>query len=159
MQQRRYAVVRRGLGGLPVHRRGLLRGGLGLMTGAVLGGLSDHDDRFTEPGLKPPAEEEPEAPEQSVWRRGDTGEDVRALQERLTASGYWCGPPDAGYGHLTEQAVFGVQKANDLVRDGVAGPDVMAALATAYRPAPTTTSRCTWTPSWSWWCAAAPRWC
>lgn len=140
MRQRRYAVVRRGLGGLPLHRRELLRGGLGLMTGAVIGGLSDSGDRFAEPEAEaeadPPAEEPEPDPEQAVWRRGDTGEEVRALQEQLTSTGYWCGVPDAGYGHVTEQAVFAVQKAHDLTRDGVAGPDVRETLATAYLPAP-----------------------
>lgn len=135
MRRTRGAETLRGMGAVMVQRRDMLTGGLGLVTGAFLGGLSDDSD-FTEP--EPPVQEEPEAaPEQSVWRRGDTGEDVQALQEELSATGYWCGVPDATYGHLTEQAVFAVQKANGLSRDGIAGPDVLAALATAYRPSPT----------------------
>ncbi|UJH70437.1 peptidoglycan-binding protein [Ornithinimicrobium sp. INDO-MA30-4] len=38
------------------------------------------------------------------------------------------GAQDNFYGHLTEQAVFAIQKANGLYRDGVVGPNVNAAL-------------------------------
>lgn len=147
------------LSSLPLHRRELLKGGLGLVSGAVIGGLSKDGDALTaegpepEPAPAPEAQPEPEVetepepesegeaeaeaePEPASYRRGDRGEGVRALQEQLSANGYWLGTPDGGYGHLTEQAVFAVQKAHGLTRDGIAGPMVQQALATGHRPQP-----------------------
>ena len=151
---------------LVMHRRDLIKGGFGLVTGAVVGGLPDTYDRFTpqpepepEPEPEEPAEptepeeaeepeepvdpEEPEEPEPptepeppAALQRGDQGEAVLALQEQLNAHGYWCGKPDGGFGHLTQQAVWAVQKAHGLYRDGVAGPLTQQALATGYRPQP-----------------------
>lgn len=131
-----------------LHRRTVLRGGLGLVMGAVVGGLDDDLDRFTvvepepEPDPEPPvAEPEPEPqpepePAPAQLRRGDGGEAVLALQERLGAGGYWCGTPDGGFGHLTEQAVWAVQKAGGLVRDGIAGPATRGALDGGVLPRP-----------------------
>lgn len=132
-------------------RRSLLQGGLGLVTGAVLGGLRDEGDAFAPreeeppppatPEPEPPAPEpepepEPEPPAPTQLGRGSTGEQVRALQERLNATGYWCGDPDGGFGHLTEQAVYAVQKTHGLARDGLVGPATLAAVETGVRPAP-----------------------
>ncbi len=61
-------------------------------------------------------------------RRGDTGEAVRWLQERLREQGYEVGPVDGKYGFLTEDAVMSFQRDRRLRVDGVAGPQVMAAL-------------------------------
>ncbi|MGB3184272.1 MAG: L,D-transpeptidase family protein [Ornithinimicrobium sp.] len=72
----------------------------------------------------------------ALYRRGDSGQNILTLQQKLSTSGYWCGTADGGYGHLTEQAVFALQKAHGLTRDGVAGPNVRAALAKNYRPSP-----------------------
>lgn len=69
-------------------------------------------------------------------RKGDRGSAVTTLQNRLNALRYWCGTPDGSFGHLTQQAVFAVQKAHGLVRDGVVGPVTEAAVASGYRPAP-----------------------
>jgi peptidoglycan hydrolase-like protein with peptidoglycan-binding domain len=69
-------------------------------------------------------------------RSGDEGAEVLALQQRLTELGFWLGEPDGRYAQLTQQAVMAFQKANDLGRDGVAGPLTLAALATAVRPVP-----------------------
>lgn len=141
-------VFRASMGRLAVRRRDLIRGGLGLVSGAVLGGLQDSWDRFTppvpepepepepEPQPEPEPEPEPPAPAPTSFRRGDAGEGVRSLQEQLNAASYWCGTPDGGFGHLTQQAVWAAQKANGLVVDGVAGPVTLAALATGFRPAP-----------------------
>jgi N-acetylmuramoyl-L-alanine amidase len=60
---------------------------------------------------------------------GDTGSLVLALQQRLTALGYWVGTPDGYYGDSTIQAVYALQKAAGLTRDGVAGPETERALA------------------------------
>lgn len=126
-----------------VTRRSMLRGGLGLLAGAAVGGLQDDLDRFSrvldEPQAAPVVEPELEPappPPPTEFRRGDAGDGVWALQETLGRSGYWCGAPDGGFGHLTEQAVFAVQKAHGLGRDGIAGPLTLAAVETGYRPAP-----------------------
>lgn len=130
-------------------RRRLLKGGFGLVTGAVLGGLSESYDVFgvreeappppPTPEPEPPAPEpqpEPEPEPPTQFSRGSTGEQVWALQERLNATGYWCGAPDGGFGHLTEQAVYAVQKVHGLTRDGIAGAATLAAVETGVRPAP-----------------------
>ncbi len=85
----------------------------------------------------PPEDEEPpeEEPEPTMFRVGDSGDGVLSLQQQLGDAGYWCGKPDGGFGHLTEQAVFAVQKANGLYRDGVAGPKTLAAVASGFVPA------------------------
>jgi hypothetical protein len=135
-----------------LHRRTFVRGGVGLVTGALLGGASDTYDIFAlpdpepepvapepvaEPEPEPPPEPEPvEPPPPTVLSRGMGGEEVWALQDGLNAAGYWCGAPDGGFGHLTQQAVYALQKAHGLYRDGVVGPATQEALATGYRPAP-----------------------
>jgi lipoprotein-anchoring transpeptidase ErfK/SrfK len=59
---------------------------------------------------------------------------VVALQTSLESLGFWLGGADGRYAHLTQQAVLAFQKAHGLDRDGIAGPQTMAALATATRP-------------------------
>ena len=65
---------------------------------------------------------------------GSTGSSVLALQERLTALGYWAGTPDGTFGDSTEQAVYALQKAAGLPRTGVVGPTTEAALASGVLP-------------------------
>ena len=126
-------------------RRRLLKGGFGLVTGVALGGLQEQAGLFAlpEPEPEPPAPEpepepapEPEPEPPADLRRGSSGDRVHALQADLGAGGYWCGTPDGGFGHLTEQAVYAVQKTHGLSRDGIVGPATLAALATGHRPAP-----------------------
>ena len=71
---------------------------------------------------------------------GSRGPAVLQLQERLTALGYWLGPPDGTFGDSTQQAVFAYQKAAGLTRDGVVGPKTAAALAAGVVPSPRSTS-------------------
>lgn len=71
---------------------------------------------------------------------GATGPAVTALQQRLNALGYWLGPADGHFGNATEQAVYALQKAAGLGRDGVVGPLTSAALARGVRPQPHSTS-------------------
>ena len=66
---------------------------------------------------------------QVLLRPGDEGEQVRALQQRLTDLRYWVGPVNGVYGDLTEQAVTAFQKAHGLSRDGIYGPSTRAAMA------------------------------
>jgi hypothetical protein len=68
--------------------------------------------------------------------RGDTGPSVLALQRRLTSLGYWLGPPDGTFGDSTQQAVYALQKAASIRRDGVVGPATRAALKRGARAKP-----------------------
>ncbi|HEX5880133.1 MAG TPA: L,D-transpeptidase family protein [Actinomycetota bacterium] len=74
----------------------------------------------------------PDTPE--LLRRGDRGPAVDAVQRRLRELGYWVGPVDEVFGSLTEQAVFAIQKAAGLERDGVVGPRTRQALEEGRRP-------------------------
>ncbi|HXY43709.1 MAG TPA: L,D-transpeptidase family protein, partial [Acidimicrobiales bacterium] len=67
---------------------------------------------------------------------GDTGLAVLQLQQRLSALGYWLGVPDGVFGDSTEQAVYALQKAAGIVRDGIVGPVTEAALARGVVPQP-----------------------
>jgi lipoprotein-anchoring transpeptidase ErfK/SrfK len=71
---------------------------------------------------------------------GDHGPAVLALQERLDALGYWLGPVDGTFGGLTRQAVYALQKATGLSRDGRVGPATRRALAAGVRPSPRSTT-------------------
>lgn len=67
---------------------------------------------------------------------GSRGPNVVYLQQRLNAVGYWCGAADGVFGAQTQQAVFALQKAWGLVRDGVVGPLTWAKVASSTRPTP-----------------------
>jgi peptidoglycan hydrolase-like protein with peptidoglycan-binding domain len=71
---------------------------------------------------------------------GDSGPAVSALQTRLASLGYWVGAIDGDFGDSTQQAVFALQKAAGLSRDGVVGRDTASVLTRgvlpAFRPAP-----------------------
>ncbi|MFZ5872597.1 MAG: L,D-transpeptidase family protein [Actinomycetota bacterium] len=73
-------------------------------------------------------------PTSDALERGDEGPAVLALQEQLAELGYWLGRPDGTFGHLTEQAVFALQGAAGLTRDGVVGPLTRAALEAGVLP-------------------------
>jgi peptidoglycan hydrolase-like protein with peptidoglycan-binding domain len=61
---------------------------------------------------------------------------VMALQQRLSDLGYDVGTPDGQLGARTSYAIMAFQKVEGLTRDGVDGPQVDAALATASKPGP-----------------------
>jgi hypothetical protein len=65
---------------------------------------------------------------------------VLALQHRLSALGYWLGTPDGTFGDATEQAVYALQKASGISRDGIVGPQTEAALQAGIVPHPRSTS-------------------
>ncbi len=46
--------------------------------------------------------------------RGWRGTEVAAIQRRLWELKYWCGSADGSFGHLTQQAVWALQKAAGL---------------------------------------------
>jgi peptidoglycan hydrolase-like protein with peptidoglycan-binding domain len=71
---------------------------------------------------------------------GSTGPAVVALQKQLLALGYWEGDPSGYYGATTVQAVYALQKAAGVGRDGVVGPLTAAALARKSVPRPRRTS-------------------
>ncbi|HEU5081994.1 MAG TPA: L,D-transpeptidase family protein [Acidimicrobiales bacterium] len=77
----------------------------------------------------------------SPWlREGAGGDDVLALQRRLTELGYWLGTPDGDFGSNTHHAVVALQKVADIDRDGVVGPATLDALDRGVRPAPQSSS-------------------
>jgi peptidoglycan hydrolase-like protein with peptidoglycan-binding domain len=67
-------------------------------------------------------------------RNGAKGAEVKALQGRLTELGYWNGKADGKFGGTTQQAVFALQKAAGLGRDGVVGKKTEKALDSGVRP-------------------------
>ena len=76
-------------------------------------------------------------------RMGSTGAAVTRLQNRLIALGYLSGTADGKYGAKTADAVISFQRANGLVRDGIAGQETQTLLyatsASTATPAPVTT--------------------
>jgi hypothetical protein len=67
---------------------------------------------------------------------GSSGPPVLALQNRLISLGYWLGPANGTFGDSTEQAVYALQKAAGLSRDGIVGPSTQAALKEGVTPHP-----------------------
>lgn len=59
---------------------------------------------------------------------GDSGYQVSALQQSLSALGYYKGEIDGNYGKSTEDAVKRFQKNRKMSVDGIAGPSTLAAL-------------------------------
>lgn len=73
----------------------------------------------------------PPAPTLSL---GSTGAAVVTIQRRLIQLGYWLGPPNGTFGDSTQQAVYALQKAASIQRDGIVGPETRAALQRGVRP-------------------------
>lgn len=67
-------------------------------------------------------------------KTGAKGAEVVALQQRLTELGYWNGKADGKFGSTTQQAVFALQKAAGIGRDGTVGPKTRKALDAGVRP-------------------------
>jgi peptidoglycan hydrolase-like protein with peptidoglycan-binding domain len=64
----------------------------------------------------------------NLLQRGDEGEDVKALQERLRVAGFYTGNSTGIYGPITEDAVKRFQEAYNLAPDGIVGPATQAKL-------------------------------
>ena len=73
----------------------------------------------------------PLPPPPPSYRTGDSGPEVAAIQQRLLELNFWVPAADGNYGAVTAQAVMAFQKSAGLSRDGVAGPNTLAALAAA----------------------------
>ena len=56
-----------------------------------------------------------------VMRTGSKGQEVKDLQTRLSALGYYNGKIDGEFGPETKEAVTAFQKANGLEADGIVG--------------------------------------
>ena len=65
---------------------------------------------------------------QTLSKNGSRGEEVRKIQERLKAWGYYDGNVDGIFGPQTEEAVRYFQSKNGLQVDGIAGPATLAAI-------------------------------
>lgn len=86
------------------------------------------------PAPSPSATSTPPPKPPKKLKRGVEGAEVLALQKRLTELGYWNGKADGRFGGTTQQAIFAVQKAAGLQRDGTVGPKTQAALDQGVRP-------------------------
>jgi peptidoglycan hydrolase-like protein with peptidoglycan-binding domain len=82
----------------------------------------------------------PPPPSGPTYAEGDSGPGVLALQQRLSALGYWLGTPNGTFGDSTVQAVYALQKAAGISRDGVVGPITERALAAGVVPTPHSSS-------------------
>ncbi|MFC7489635.1 MULTISPECIES: L,D-transpeptidase family protein [unclassified Knoellia] len=72
--------------------------------------------------------------------RGHTGADVLALQKRLAQLRYWVGTPDGTFGHLTQQAVWALQKVAGVSRTGKVAAVERSLLSRGVRTRPRSTS-------------------
>lgn len=88
------------------------------------------------PTAEPTSEPVEEEPSLDVLERGDRGGEVARVQRRLVELGYWLGPVDGVFGHLTEQAVLALQGWEGIARDGRVGPQTRRTLGEAGRPVP-----------------------
>lgn len=75
----------------------------------------------------------PSAPPRKL-KTGAKGPDVLAVQQRLTELGYWNGKADGKFGGTTQQAIYALQKAAGIGRDGTVGPKTYQALDAGVRP-------------------------
>jgi peptidoglycan hydrolase-like protein with peptidoglycan-binding domain len=85
------------------------------------------------PGITPSATPST-SPTPEKLQSGSKGERVVALQKRLAELGYWNGEADGEFGGTTQQAVYALQKAAGLSRDGVVGSKTEKALDKGVRP-------------------------
>ncbi|WP_239140815.1 L,D-transpeptidase family protein [Actinoplanes campanulatus] len=93
------------------------------------------------PSVSTPATPSPStAVPRKKLKRGAEGAEVLALQQRLTELGYWIGKTDGKFGGTTQQAVYALQKAAGIGRDGSVGPKTWKALDRGVRPKPRSTS-------------------
>lgn len=113
---------------------------IGLTVGGVLDGASrapttatiPTTTRAAAPALTQPATSPVPAPATTL-RPGDSGTQVRALQQALARLGYSPGSLDAQYGAATQSAVARFQRSSGLTPDGILGPKSLSALDNALK--------------------------
>ena len=72
---------------------------------------------------------DPSAPTpEPILRTGSRGQEVKDLQGRLQALGYYTGEIDGQFGTMTKEAVISFQKANGLDADGMVGSETKSLL-------------------------------
>ena len=72
---------------------------------------------------------DPSAPTpEPILRTGSRGQEVKDLQSRLQALGYYAGEIDGQFGAMTKEAVISFQKANGLDADGMVGSETKSLL-------------------------------
>ena len=76
----------------------------------------------------------------SLSKYGSSGDEVKKIQEKLRAWGYYSGNVDGIYGSKTFEAVKKFQKKNNLTVDGIAGEKTLSALGISSTNNSTTTS-------------------
>ncbi|WP_332693769.1 peptidoglycan recognition protein family protein [Halalkalibacter lacteus] len=74
------------------------------------------------------------ARKRTILSRGDQGDDIKALQERLDEIGFHPGPIDGIFGPQTADAVMRFQRTASISVDGIVGPETREALRD-YKPA------------------------
>ena len=65
-------------------------------------------------------------------KQGQTGSDIKKLQQRLKELGYYLAAIDGDFGPTTKKAVMHFQRDNGLIEDGVVGRQTMAELAVVF---------------------------
>ncbi len=99
------------------------------------------------PRTVPPVTIATPTPTPAPLRDGDSGQEVRALQQRLKTLGYYTGSVDGDYGDGTKNAVKAFQRANNLTPDGVVGSQTLQRINSASAVAAQTTSAATAKPT------------
>jgi len=79
------------------------------------------------------------SPTPSLLSKGDQGDSVRSLQQRLKELGYYTGSVDGDFGGGTQEAVRLFQSQNDLEVDGICGSVTMAVVFSSDAPPVTIT--------------------
>lgn len=93
-------------------------------------GLNGYGKTNTEPVVEPePQPTTPTYPEPTrTLKEGDSGDDVKWLQDKLSGKGYYIGEISGKFDIITLGAVLAFQKKNGLVVDGLVGKKTIAAL-------------------------------
>jgi lipoprotein-anchoring transpeptidase ErfK/SrfK len=151
------------MGGTPLNKPivGMAAGNGGYWLAAVDGGVFNFGTPFlgsmgSQPNANPiraiaathdgngywllPTSPPPPPPLPATVGPGASGAAVATLQQQLIALGYWVDTTSGSFDDSTEQAVWAVQKAANLPRDGVVGPATWAAVQAGVVPHPRSTS-------------------
>ena len=76
----------------------------------------------------------------AVLKQGNSGTNVKTLQQKLKNWGYYSGAVDGVFGPKTKAAVILFQKRNGLVADGIVGAKTLAALGMSISSSTSSTS-------------------